>query len=170
MPYLSSIYENDEQDCKCSATDAYCSLVIFKCIRHNSFKENIEESRREQTSLFHPNCGFEPFSNISVEVNGTAGLVVEVPYDADGVSVNIVVVHCRAECSRPQSVECLLEVYKYMIEILLMLEISLAQNPEVEYLFSCAASCSEPACSSATISSAWGFNLFNLILSITLLE
>ena len=43
----------------------------------------------------------------------------------------------------PHSVECLLEVYKYMIEILLMLEISIAQNPDVEYLFSNAASCPE---------------------------
>ena len=91
--------------------------------------------------MSHPNCGLEPFSNVPVEINGTAGLVVEVPYDADGVSVDIVVVYCRPECSMSHSVECLLEVYKYMIEILLMLEISLAQNPEVEYLFSCAASC-----------------------------
>ena len=131
------------QFCKCSATNAYCSLMFFKCIRHNSFKENIEESRREQTSLSYPNCDVEPFSNVSVEVNGTAGLVVEVSYDADGVNVDIVVVYCCPECSMPLSVECLLEVYKYMIEILLMLEISRALNPEVEYLFSCAAPCPE---------------------------
>ena len=95
------------QVCKDSATDAYCFLVFFKCIRHNSFKKNIEESRQKQTSLSHPNCGLELFSNIPVEVNGTAGLVVEVPYDADGVSVDIVVVHCRPECSMPHSVEYL---------------------------------------------------------------
>ena len=66
--------------------------MFFKCIRHNSFKENIEESWREQTSLSHPNCGLEPFSNVP-EVNGTAGLVAEVLYDADGVSVDVAVVH-----------------------------------------------------------------------------
>ena len=85
----------------------------------------------------------ESFSNVFVEVNDTACLAVEVPYDADGVNADIVVVHCCPECSMLHSIECLLQVYKYMIEILLMLEISLAQNPEVEYLFSCAASCSE---------------------------
>ena len=36
--------------------------------------------------------------------------------DADGVSVDIVMVYCRPECSMPRSVECLLEVYKYMRE------------------------------------------------------
>ena len=72
------------------------------------FKENIEESRREQTSLSYPNCGLEPFSNVLVEVNGTAGLVVEVPYDADGVIVDILLVYCCPECSMPHSVKCLL--------------------------------------------------------------
>ena len=118
-------------------------LGVLQVHPHNSFKESIEESRREQTSLSHPNCGLEPFSNFPVEVNGTAGLVAEVSHDADGVSIDIVVVHCRPECSMPHSVKFLLEVKKYIIEILLMLEISLAQNPDVEYLFSCAASCPE---------------------------
>ena len=110
----------------------------------------------------------EPFSNVSVEVNGTAGLVVEVSYDADGVNVDIVVVYCCPECSMPLSVECLLEVYKYMIEILLMLEISLALNPEVEYLFSCAAPCPESCLLFSYDFFAWGLNLSNMILGITL--
>ena len=66
----------------------------------------------EQTFLSHPNCGLEPFSNVLVEVNSTAGLVVEVSYDADGVSIDIVVVYCLPKCSMPHSVECRFEVNK----------------------------------------------------------
>lgn len=43
----------------------------------------------------------------------------------------------------PHSVECLLEVYEYLVEFLLVLKVTLAQNSQIENLLSCAASCLE---------------------------
>ena len=49
----------------------------------------------------------------------------------------------------PYPVKGLLEVYEDMVEILLMLQVFLAENPEIEYLFGGAPFGSETACSSA---------------------
>ena len=57
------------------------------------------------------------------------------------------------------------EVYEDMVEILLKLQVFLAENPEIEYLF-CAL---KPACSSAMISSACGWSLFRKIFNMVLL-
>ena len=43
----------------------------------------------------------------------------------------------------PYSVECLLEVHEEVVEVLLVLEVLLAQYPKVEDLLYCAASWSE---------------------------
>ena len=43
----------------------------------------------------------------------------------------------------PYPVECLLEVNEDVVEVLLVMEVLLAQYPKVEDLFCCAASCSE---------------------------
>ena len=43
----------------------------------------------------------------------------------------------------PYTVKGLLEVYKDMVEILLMLQVFLAEDPEIEYLFCGASSGSE---------------------------
>ena len=52
------------------------------------------------------------------------------------------------------SVKDLFEVYEDMVEILLMLQVFLAEDPEIEYLFYGAPSGSETCCSSAMMSSA----------------
>ena len=68
----------------------------------------------------------------------------------------------------PYPVKGLLEVYEDMVEILLMLQVFLAEDPEIEYLFCGAPSGSETACSSAMISSACGWSLF-ILFSLFLL-
>ena len=62
----------------------------------------------------------------------------------------------------PYPVKGLLEVYEDMVEILLMLQVFLAEDPEIcsVVLFSAL----KPACSSAVISSACGWSLFRMIL------
>ena len=63
----------------------------------------------------------------------------------------------------------LFEIYEDMVQILLMLTVFFTQDSEVENLFCGASPGSEPSCSSAIISSAWGFSLFNMTLSMALL-
>ena len=67
------------------------------------------------------------------------------------------------------SVKDRFEVYEDMVEILLMLQVFLAEDPEIEYLFYGAPPGSETRCSSAMISSACGWSLFRMIFNITLL-
>ena len=55
-----------------------------------------------------------------------------------------------------------------MVQILLMLEILFIPDFNGEDLFCGAPSASDPACSSAIISSAWGLSLFKMIFSMTL--
>ena len=69
----------------------------------------------------------------------------------------------------PYSVKGLLEVYEDMVEILLILQVFLAEDPEIEYLFCGPPSGSETCLSSAMISSACGWSLFMMIFSMTLL-
>ena len=56
----------------------------------------------------------------------------------------------------PYPVKGLLEVYEDMVEILLMLQVFLAEDPEIEYLFCGASSALKSACCSAMIFSACG--------------
>ena len=74
----------------------------------------------------------------------------------------------------PYPVKGLLEVYEDMVEILLMLQVFLAEDSEIEYLFCGAPSgsenCLKLACSSAMISSACGWSVFRMIFNMTLLE
>ena len=73
----------------------------------------------------------------------------------------------------PNPVKGLLEVFEDMVEVSLMLEIFFTED-----LYNCRLKiCSvvllpalRPACSSATIFSACGFNLFRMIISMTLLD
>ena len=68
----------------------------------------------------------------------------------------------------PYPVKGLFEVYEDMVEILLMLQVFLAEDPEIEYsvVFHPAL---KPACSSAMISSACGWGLFRMIFNMILL-
>ena len=70
----------------------------------------------------------------------------------------------------PYSVKGFFEINEDMVQILLMLEVLFTQNSKVEDLFCGASFGSDPACSSAIISSAWGFSLFKMTSSMTLLE
>ena len=62
-----------------------------------------------------------------------------------------------------------LEVYEDMVEILLMLHVFLAEDPEIECLFCGAFPALKPACSSATISFACGWSLCRTTFNMTLL-
>ena len=62
-------------------------------------------------------------------------------------------------------VKGLLQVCEDIVEILLMLQVFLAEYPEIEYLFYGAPSGSEISCNGAC-----GWSLFRMIFNITLLE
>ena len=70
----------------------------------------------------------------------------------------------------PYSVKGFFEINEDMVQILLMLEVLFTQDSKVEDLFCGASSALNPAFSSAIISSAWGFSLFKMTFSMTLLE
>ena len=70
----------------------------------------------------------------------------------------------------PYSVKGFFEINEDMVQILLVLEVLFTQDSAVEDLFYGASPGSEPAYSSAVISSAWGLNLFKITFSMTLLE
>ena len=85
----------------------------------------------------------------------------------DKIGADVVLLHGCPQCCMPNPVEGLLEVYEDMVEVLLVLEIFLTEDSWI---------CSvvllpslKPACSSAMIFSACGFNLFSMIFSMTLL-
>ena len=59
----------------------------------------------------------------------------------------------------PYPVKGLLDVYEDMVEILLMLQVFLAEDPEIEYLSAMLLPALKPACSSAMNSSACGWSL-----------
>ena len=69
----------------------------------------------------------------------------------------------------PYPVERLIEVNEDVIEVLLVLEVLLAQYPKVEDLLCVLRPGLKPGCSSAMIFSACGFSRFSKIFSITLL-
>ena len=70
----------------------------------------------------------------------------------------------KAAC---QTLSKALEVYEDMVEVLLVLEIILSNRLKICSVVLLPAL--KPACSSAMIFSACGFNLFNMIFSMTLL-
>ena len=64
----------------------------------------------------------------------------------------------------------LFEINEDMVEILLMLQVFLAEDPEIEYLFcQVLLPALKPACSSAMVYSACGWSLFRMIFNMTLL-
>ena len=62
-----------------------------------------------------------------------------------------------------------LEIYEDMVEILLMLQVFLAEDPEIEYCSLVLLPALKPAGSSAMISSACGWRLFKMTFNMTLL-
>ena len=88
-------------------------------------------------------CSSEPFSSAAFEQDCTLGLAIgsyDGSYDA---GVDVVFPHSCAYGFVPYPVNSLLGVYEDMVEILLMLQVFLAQDPEIEYLFCGAPSGSE---------------------------
>ena len=71
------------------------------------------------------NCCSESVSYAAVEEDGTSGLVIEVFDDLDKAGADVVLLHgCPQSCMR-NPVECLLEVYEDMAQVLLVLKKSL---------------------------------------------
>ena len=81
-------------------------------------------------------CGSEPVSYVTSKVDCTSGLVVEIFNDLDQVGVNVLKPHSRPnEGFMPYSVKGLFKISKDVIEVLLMLEVPLAQYPKIKGLF-----------------------------------
>ena len=80
-------------------------------------------------------CSSEPVSYVTIKVDCTSGLVVEVFNDLDQVSVDAIKPHSRPKGFLPYSVKRLFKIDKDVVEVLLMLEVPLAQYPEIEDLF-----------------------------------
>ena len=55
-------------------------------------------------------------------------LSLEVFDDLDKVCADVILLHCCSQSCMPNPVKCLLEVYKDMVEVLLVLEIFLTEN------------------------------------------
>ena len=73
------------------------------------------------------NCCSEPDSHAAVEENCTGGLVIDVFDDSDKVGADVLLHGCPQSCM-PNPVDRLLEVYKDMVEVLLVLEIYLTED------------------------------------------
>lgn len=71
--------------------------------------------------MSYSDCGSEPFSYGVIVVNCTGSLVVEVFYCHDQVGIDVIQPHGSPQSLVPDPVKCLLEVYEYVVEVLLML-------------------------------------------------
>ena len=78
-------------------------------------------------------CSSEPVSWAAIEQDCTLGFVTQIFNDSYDVSVDVPH-RCPYGCV-PYSVKGLLEVYEDMVEILLILQVFLTEDPEIEYLF-----------------------------------
>ena len=79
-------------------------------------------------TLSDSSCCSEPVFYAAVEENCTGGLAMEVFDDLDKVGADVVLLYGCPHGCMPNPVEGLLEVYEDMVEVLLVLEIFLAQN------------------------------------------
>ena len=70
----------------------------------------------------------------------------------------------------PYSVKGCFEINEDMVQILLILEVLLHRILRLKICSVVLLPALNPACSSAIISSAWGFSLFKMTFSMTLLE
>ena len=73
------------------------------------------------------------------------GGVAEGLYDVDEVFVDVVQLHRGPYSVMPNAVKRFSEVDKDMVELLLVLEVLLAQHSKIKYLLSCAPSSFEPS-------------------------
>ena len=76
------------------------------------------------TSPSDSNCCSESASYAAVEKDCTGGLVIEVFDDSDKIGTDVVLLHgCPQNCM-PNPVECLLEVFEDMVQVLTLTETS----------------------------------------------
>ena len=68
---------------------------------------------------------------------------MKVSDDSDKVGADVLLLYGCPQCCMPKAVEGLLEVYEDMVEVLLVLEIFLAEDLKVKDLLCGAPSCSE---------------------------
>ena len=73
-------------------------------------------------------CRTPAVSYAAVEEDCTSGLVIEVFDDSDTVGASVAPLHGCPQSCMPNPVECCLEVYEDMIEVLLVLEIFLTED------------------------------------------
>ena len=88
-------------------------------------------------------CSSEPFFCAAMEQDCTLGLVIQIFNGSYDAGIDVVFPHSCPLGFMPYPVKGLLEVYEDMVEILLMLQVFLAEDPETEYLFCGAPSGSE---------------------------
>ena len=97
--------------------------------------------------------------NAAVEEDSTSGLAIEVFGNLDRAVADVVLLLSCPQSWMPNPVEGLLEVYKDMVEVLLVLEIFLTEDSRLKVFSVVLLPALKPACSSAMIFSACGFNL-----------
>ena len=78
--------------------------------------------------LSDSNCCPEPVSYAAAEEDCISGLVIEVFDDLDKVCADVVLFHGCPQSCMPNPVECILEVYEDMVEVLLLVEIFLIED------------------------------------------
>ena len=127
----------------CPATTADCPFMVIQCLSHNYLQEDVEQDGGEHTSLSYSDCGSEPVPYTVINVDCAGGLVIEVLYHSDQIDVDVVLPYSGPQCFMPYPVERLLEVHEDVIEVLLVLEVLLAQYPKFKDLLFCAAPWSE---------------------------
>ena len=88
---------------------------------------------------------------------------------SDKVGAGAVLLHGCPQSCMPNSVEDPHKVYEDMVEVLLVLEIRLTEDSGFKICSLVLLPALKPACSSAIIFSACGFNLFSMIFRMTLL-
>jgi len=97
--------------------------MVFQCICHDSFKEDVEESKRKQAATPDSRTCPKPISYLTVEAYCAGGLAVKASYDFDQVSIDVVQLHGGPKGCMPYSVKCLLKIYKDMIKVLLIIHL-----------------------------------------------
>ena len=78
--------------------------------------------------LSDSNCSSEPISYAAVEEDYTSGLVTEVFDNSNKVGADVVLLHSCPQSCMPNHVNGLLEVFEYMVDVLLLLEIFLTED------------------------------------------
>ena len=73
------------------------------------------------------NCSSEPVSYAAVEEDCSGGLVIDVSDDWDKIGGDVLFHGCSQSC-KPKPVKVPLEIYKDMVEVLLVLEIFLTED------------------------------------------